>query len=68
MFSFSDAELTYLFFLFFLSFRTFWNSAKAGDCVLDICCGSGDLAFLLSQKVGSNGKVARRKAQVGFFV
>ncbi|XP_023545819.1 2-phytyl-1,4-beta-naphthoquinone methyltransferase, chloroplastic isoform X1 [Cucurbita pepo subsp. pepo] len=34
-----------------------WSGAKAGDCVLDICCGSGDLAFLLSQKVGSNGKV-----------
>jgi len=26
-----------------------------GDCVLDLCCGSGDLAFLLSEKVGSNG-------------
>lgn len=28
-----------------------------GDRVLDLCCGSGDLAFLLSEKVGSNGKV-----------
>lgn len=28
-----------------------------GDCVLDLCCGSGDLAFLLSEKVGSQGKV-----------
>nr|POE52467.1 2-phytyl-1,4-beta-naphthoquinone methyltransferase, chloroplastic [Quercus suber] len=28
-----------------------------GDCALDLCCGSGDLAFLLSEKVGSNGKV-----------
>nr|TKS10537.1 hypothetical protein D5086_0000082130 [Populus alba] len=25
------------------------------DCVLDLCCGSGDLAFLLSEKVDSNG-------------
>jgi predicted methyltransferase len=31
--------------------------AKFGDRVLDLCCGSGDLAFLLSEKVGSNGKV-----------
>lgn len=28
-----------------------------GDSVLDLCCGSGDLAFLLSEKVGSSGKV-----------
>ncbi|KAI4354430.1 hypothetical protein L6164_003291 [Bauhinia variegata] len=34
-----------------------WSGAKAGDHVLDVCCGSGDLAFLLSEKVGSNGKV-----------
>ncbi|XP_043706308.1 2-phytyl-1,4-beta-naphthoquinone methyltransferase, chloroplastic-like isoform X4 [Telopea speciosissima] len=34
-----------------------WSGAKEGDCVLDLCCGSGDLAFLLSQKVGSQGKV-----------
>ncbi|XP_048322873.1 2-phytyl-1,4-beta-naphthoquinone methyltransferase, chloroplastic [Ziziphus jujuba] len=27
------------------------------DSVLDLCCGSGDLAFLLSEKVGSQGKV-----------
>ncbi|MED6160611.1 hypothetical protein PIB30_052981 [Stylosanthes scabra] len=36
-----------------LPFRT----AKVGDHVLDICCGSGDLSFLLSQKVGPDGKV-----------
>lgn len=30
---------------------------KMGDCALDLCCGSGDLAFLLSEKVGSNGQV-----------
>ncbi|CAK9182765.1 unnamed protein product [Ilex paraguariensis] len=34
-----------------------WSGAKEGDSVLDVCCGSGDLAFLLSEKVGTNGKV-----------
>ncbi|KAG6556510.1 hypothetical protein Mapa_001836 [Marchantia paleacea] len=34
-----------------------WSGAKAGGTVLDICCGSGDLAFLLAQKVGKSGKV-----------
>ncbi|KAK4488820.1 hypothetical protein RD792_004610 [Penstemon davidsonii] len=34
-----------------------WTGAKEGDTVLDVCCGSGDLAFLLSEKVGINGKV-----------
>ncbi|KAK4773836.1 hypothetical protein SAY87_028855 [Trapa incisa] len=34
-----------------------WSGAKVGDRVLDLCCGSGDLAFLLSEKVGSDGKV-----------
>lgn len=34
-----------------------WSGAKAGDIVLDICCGSGDLTFLLAEKVGVRGKV-----------
>ncbi|KAL9328036.1 hypothetical protein ACSQ67_003039 [Phaseolus vulgaris] len=34
-----------------------WTGAKLGDCVLDVCCGSGDLSFLLSHKVGCDGKV-----------
>uniref|UniRef100_A0A1J3CHU4 2-phytyl-1,4-beta-naphthoquinone methyltransferase, chloroplastic n=1 Tax=Noccaea caerulescens TaxID=107243 RepID=A0A1J3CHU4_NOCCA len=34
-----------------------WSGAKTGDTVLDLCCGSGDVAFLLSEKVGSRGKV-----------
>ncbi|KAI4384683.1 hypothetical protein MLD38_002802 [Melastoma candidum] len=34
-----------------------WSGTKAGDTVLDLCCGSGDLAFLLSEKVGCTGKV-----------
>ncbi|KAI9169526.1 hypothetical protein LWI28_013618 [Acer negundo] len=34
-----------------------WSGAKSGDNVLDLCCGSGDLAFLLSEKVWPAGKV-----------
>ncbi|EPS59728.1 hypothetical protein M569_15076 [Genlisea aurea] len=34
-----------------------WSGAKEGDTVLDVCCGSGDLAFLLSERVGIKGKV-----------
>ncbi|KAI5069662.1 hypothetical protein GOP47_0015963 [Adiantum capillus-veneris] len=34
-----------------------WTRAKPGDHVLDICCGSGDLSFLLAEKVGPTGKV-----------
>ncbi|CAA0814121.1 2-phytyl-1-4-beta-naphthoquinone methyltransferase- chloroplastic [Striga hermonthica] len=34
-----------------------WSGAKEGDKVLDVCCGSGDLSFLLSLKVGIDGKV-----------
>lgn len=34
-----------------------WSRARRGDRVLDLCCGSGDLAFLLSQKVGLDGQV-----------
>lgn len=34
-----------------------WSGAKKGDNVLDLCCGSGDLAFLLSEKVGLQGNV-----------
>ncbi|PNT74735.1 hypothetical protein BRADI_1g21164v3 [Brachypodium distachyon] len=31
--------------------------AKRGDKVLDLCCGSGDLAFLVSEMVGLHGEV-----------
>ncbi|XP_042431431.1 2-phytyl-1,4-beta-naphthoquinone methyltransferase, chloroplastic-like isoform X1 [Zingiber officinale] len=34
-----------------------WSGAKKGDRALDLCCGSGDLTFLLSQKVGLQGEV-----------
>ncbi|XP_009607426.1 2-phytyl-1,4-beta-naphthoquinone methyltransferase, chloroplastic isoform X1 [Nicotiana tabacum] len=33
-----------------------WTGAKDGDNVLDVCCGSGDLTFLLSERVGPYGK------------
>ncbi|KAI4979718.1 hypothetical protein ZWY2020_016471 [Hordeum vulgare] len=32
------------------------SMAKRGDRVLDLCCGSRDLAFLLSQKVDLDGE------------
>lgn len=35
-----------------------WSGASAGDCCLDVCCGSGDLALLLAQQVGSQGRVS----------
>lgn len=34
-----------------------WSDAHSGDTVLDVCCGSGDLARLLSRQVGHPGKV-----------
>ena len=42
------------------------NRAKEGDNVLDVCCGSGDLAFLLSERVGVNGKVCIMCLTVSF--
>lgn len=34
-----------------------WSGAKAGDIGLDLCCGSGDLTFLLAQTIGPTGQV-----------
>ena len=34
-----------------------WSEVKAGDKALDLCCGSGDLALLLAQQVGTKGSV-----------
>ncbi len=34
-----------------------WSAAKPGDTCLDLCCGSGDLAFRTARKVGSQGMV-----------
>lgn len=34
-----------------------WSRATPGQTCLDVCCGSGDLAFLLARQVGSSGKV-----------
>ncbi|NJN71423.1 MAG: bifunctional demethylmenaquinone methyltransferase/2-methoxy-6-polyprenyl-1,4-benzoquinol methylase UbiE [Limnothrix sp. RL_2_0] len=33
-----------------------WSGVQPGDTALDVCCGSGDLALLLAQKVGISGK------------
>lgn len=34
-----------------------WSGARAGQRALDVCCGSGDLALLLAEAVGPQGKV-----------
>ncbi|WP_414550820.1 bifunctional demethylmenaquinone methyltransferase/2-methoxy-6-polyprenyl-1,4-benzoquinol methylase UbiE [Anabaena sp. CCY 0017] len=34
-----------------------WSAAQPGDTCLDLCCGSGDLAFRLAKCVGTTGKV-----------
>eukprot|EP00873_Tetraselmis_striata_P023097 jgi/Tetstr1/443361/TSEL_031376.t1 len=34
-----------------------WADARPGTTCLDICCGSGDIAFLLAQAAGPTGKV-----------
>ncbi len=34
-----------------------WSRAKTGQTVLDLCCGSGDLVFLLARRVGKMGRV-----------
>ena len=34
-----------------------WSGAKPGDRCLDVCCGSGDLAFVLADAIGSSGQV-----------
>jgi len=34
-----------------------WSGAKFGDTCLDVCCGSGDLAQMLAERVGADGQV-----------
>lgn len=34
-----------------------WSGAQPGMHVLDVCCGSGDLALLLARQVGPQGQV-----------
>lgn len=34
-----------------------WSGARPGDIALDVCCGSGDLAFGLAEAVGPAGEV-----------
>lgn len=55
--SFPSKHYYYFLFLISLFLCEFGNRAKTGDRVLDVCCGSGDLAFLLSNNVASHGKV-----------
>lgn len=34
-----------------------WSEARPGDTCLDLCCGSGDIAALLAERVGLAGRV-----------
>ncbi|HTL88846.1 MAG TPA: bifunctional demethylmenaquinone methyltransferase/2-methoxy-6-polyprenyl-1,4-benzoquinol methylase UbiE [Leptolyngbya sp.] len=34
-----------------------WSGAKPGETCLDLCCGSGDIAQMLAEKVGRTGQV-----------
>jgi SAM-dependent methyltransferase len=34
-----------------------WSGAGTGSRALDVCCGSGDLAFRLAEAVGPSGSV-----------
>lgn len=34
-----------------------WSGARRGDTALDLCCGSGDIAFGLARRVGATGQV-----------
>jgi demethylphylloquinol methyltransferase len=34
-----------------------WSGAKPGDTCLDLCCGSGDIAQMLAEKVGKTGQI-----------
>eukprot|EP01025_Chloroclados_australasicus_P026390 TRINITY_DN26202_c0_g2_i2.p4 TRINITY_DN26202_c0_g2~~TRINITY_DN26202_c0_g2_i2.p4 ORF type:complete len:283 (-),score=32.25 TRINITY_DN26202_c0_g2_i2:471-1319(-) len=34
-----------------------WSGAKQGGRVIDVCCGTGDITFLLADVVGPSGKV-----------
>ena len=34
-----------------------WSGANTGDSCLDLCCGSGDLAFRIARRVGNNSDV-----------
>jgi demethylmenaquinone methyltransferase/2-methoxy-6-polyprenyl-1,4-benzoquinol methylase len=34
-----------------------WSGAKLGDTCLDLCCGSGDLAQMLAERVGAEGEI-----------
>ena len=44
-----------------------WSRARPGDKALDVCCGSGDLSFLLAEAVGTTGQVRLRLSQGRLF-
>ena len=38
-----------------------WSQVSKGQQALDVCCGSGDLAFRLAEAVGPSGQVKLAK-------
>lgn len=45
----------------FVRWRVLVLRARPGDRAVDLCCGSGDIALLLSEKVGPSGQVRGRR-------
>ena len=41
-----------------------WAEAEPSDAALDVCCGSGDLAFVLAEAVGPSGMVSQFKLRL----
>jgi demethylmenaquinone methyltransferase/2-methoxy-6-polyprenyl-1,4-benzoquinol methylase len=34
-----------------------WMDPQPGGCYLDLCCGTGDLAFLVAERIGNQGQI-----------
>jgi demethylphylloquinol methyltransferase len=41
-----------------------WANPKAGDTLLDLCCGSGDVAIMLAKKIANKNKAKNLTGQV----